>query len=210
MYRVLTILLFLLVSPATHAETMRIVALGDSLTAGYGLPPDQAFPAQLEHALRQKGIDVAVENAGISGDTTAGGLARLNAAIAGPVKPRLVIVELGANDMLRRMSPVEMKTNLHKILTTLKEQQIPVLFTGVQMPVFFSSAAYGDAFEDLADEFDVPFYESFLDGVMLKPEYNLEDRMHPNAEGVKVIVKNIQQDVIDILVPPTGIRAWFN
>jgi len=198
-------------SPA-FAASMRVVVLGDSLTAGYGLPPGDAFPAQLENALRLKGRDVLVENAGVSGDTSAGGLARLDGAIAGPVKPSLVIVELGANDMLRRMPPADMKANLHKILTKLKEQQIAVLLAGVNMPLFipgFSNSTYADVYEELADAFDVPLYESFIDGIALKPQYNLEDRMHPNAAGVKIIVENIQEDVEDILYPPTGIKGWF-
>ena len=210
-YFLAVILCLFVVSPALAAP-MRVVVLGDSLTAGYGLPPNEAFPAQLQNALRAKGVDVAVENAGVSGDTSAGGLARLNGAIAGPVKPSLVIIELGANDMLRRMPAADMKANLHKILTSLKQQQIPAMLTGVMIPVFipgFSYGAYDDAFEELADEFDVPFYESFLDGITLKPEYNLEDRMHPNAAGVKVIVENIQDDVRDALIPPTGFRKWF-
>lgn len=187
-----------------HAAALRVVALGDSLTAGYGLPPQEAFPAQLEAALRAKGVDVAIENAGISGDTSAGGVARVDGAIAGPVKPNLVILALGANDILRRVPAADMKKNLHQILSKLKQQEIPVLLVQVKIPVFipgYSGGAYSKAFSDLADEFDVELYDSFLKGVAMKPEYNLPDRFHPNAQGVAIMVENILPDVHDMLVP---------
>ena len=193
-------------------RTLRVVALGDSLTAGYGLQATEAFPAKLEAALRSEGLNVSVENAGVSGDTTAGGLARLDQSIAGATKPDLVIVELGANDILRGGSPVEMENNLRQILTRLQQQHIPILLAGMNAPIYMPGpfrSQYNKIFPKLADEFDVPLYEFFLDGVALNPKYNLEDRMHPNALGVYIIVQKIKSSVQNILIPKKGFFGFF-
>jgi acyl-CoA thioesterase I len=202
----------MLIMPPASAEPLRVVAFGDSLTAGYGLAPEQAFPAQLETALRQKGIDVVVENAGVSGETTADALLRVNTVIAGEKKPDLVILEFGANDMLRNIPAKTMEDNLRQILTILKQQKIPVLLAGMKAPMRYFMLyrrLANKSFDTLADEFDVPMYDFFLEGVILKPQYSLHDGIHPNADGIAVIVKNILPDVKKIIAPAKGIMGWF-
>lgn len=194
--RHLILLLFVLLLPtlAGANEPRRIVALGDSLTAGYGLESGQSFASRLEEALNKEGENVKVDNAGVSGDTTAGGLARLEWAIAGEPKPSLVIVALGANDMLRGLDPAHTQENLASILTRLKDQDIPALLVGMRSPVnmggFFRSR-YDRIYPDLADEYDVPLYPFFLDGVAMEPELNQDDGIHPTIAGVDVMVKRI-------------------
>ncbi len=171
---------------------LKIVALGDSLTAGYGLPAQEAFPAQLERALRAKGHAVEIENAGVSGDTASGGLARLDWSVPGGTDA--VIVELGANDMLRGVDPQTTRKALDTLLGQLKQRGIEVLFTGMRAAPNMG-AEYGQAFEklfaDLAAKHDVVFYPFFLDGIAAQTKLALRDGMHPNAEGVKGIVTGI-------------------
>lgn len=171
---------------------LKIVALGDSLTAGYGLPAQEAFPAQLEQALRAKGHAVEIENAGVSGDTASGGLARLDWSV--PDGTDAVIVELGANDMLRGVDPQTTRKALDTLLGQLKQRGIEVLFTGMRAAPNMG-AEYGQAFEklfaDLAAKHDVVFYPFFLDGIAAQTKLALRDGMHPNAEGVKGIVTGI-------------------
>lgn len=184
------------------AAPLRIVALGDSLTAGYGLQATESYPAQLQAALQKEKLDVVVQNAGISGDTTAGGVARLAKAIAGEPKPALVIVALGANDMLRGVKPQTTEQNLRTILQTLKTQNIPAMLFGMRVPYQVTMGYglnYGDLYEDLADEFDVPFYPFFLEGVAHNPRLNLGDGVHPNAQGIAVMVKNTTPLIVDLL-----------
>ena len=191
-------ILVLVVLYATDAvaDPLRIVVLGDSLTAGYGLPEDEAFPVRLEAALKDAGHDVRVVNAGVSGDTTAGGLARLDWALAaGPEgPPDAVIVELGGNDGLRGFEPVVTKANLDAILTGVRERGLPVLLTGMLAPPNLG-AEYGEevaaVFPYLAEKHDVPLYPFFLDGVAGDPNLNQYDGIHPNAEGVREIVRRI-------------------
>lgn len=171
---------------------IRIVALGDSLTAGYGLPAQDAFPAQLERALRAKGYAVTVENAGVSGDTASGGLARLDWSV--PEGTEAVIVELGANDMLRGVDPKVTRNALDTLLGSLKQRGIEVLFAGMRAAPNLG-ADYGQAFErmfpELAAKHDVVYYPFFLDGVAAQTKLALRDGMHPNADGVKEIVTGI-------------------
>jgi acyl-CoA thioesterase I len=189
-----TALLFcmLFLPGASHAATSRIVALGDSLVAGYGLQPQDSYPAQLQAALRKAGHDVKVDNAGVSGDTTAGGVSRLEWSISGTPKPALVIVSLGANDMLRGLDPAPARANLRKILSELKRREIPAVLFGMRAATNLP-AAYRKSFDaiypDLAEEFDVPLYPFFLDGVALNPKLNLEDGVHPRREGVAIMVE---------------------
>jgi acyl-CoA thioesterase-1 len=179
-----------------HAETItktkHIVALGDSLTAGYGLQSGESYPSQLEKALKDKKYNVTIQNAGVSGDTTAGGLARLNWAIDGDTKPDLVIVALGANDMLRGIEPSVTEDNLRKILTTLKERQIPAILFGMRAP-FNMPALYRGHFDPiykkLAKEFKTPLYPFFLDGVAFNADLNIGDGVHPNSAGIAIMVK---------------------
>jgi acyl-CoA thioesterase-1 len=172
---------------------LRIIALGDSLTAGYGLQGGESYPSQLEKALRDQKYDVTIHNAGVSGDTSAGGLARLEWAIAGDTKPDLVIIALGANDMLRGIEPSVTEDNLRKILTKLKEQNIPAILFGMRAP-FNMPGMYRSNFDPiykkLAKDFKVPLYPFFLEGVAFKSELNLGDGIHPNSAGIAIMVKN--------------------
>lgn len=181
---------FLMAMPA-HAGD-RIVALGDSLTAGYGLKPGADYPARLAAALRTSGHDVTVENAGVTGDTTAGGLSRIAWVLDGGEKPVLVIVALGANDMLRGIDPAETEKNLRGILTILQKRNIPAILFGMRaamnLPVPFRSR-FDTIYTKLADEFSVPLYPFFLDGVALNPALNQNDGIHPNEHGVDIMVE---------------------
>jgi acyl-CoA thioesterase-1 len=178
---------------ATGGEVpLRVAVLGDSLTAGYGLAADQAFPARLEAALRQRGCNVSVTNAGVSGDTTAGGLARLDWTLA--ENPQLVIVELGGNDALRGLPSAEAAANLDAILTRLKQRGVQPLLAGIHAPRNLGPDYYNSfnaIYPRLAAEHDVPFYPVFLEGVVGNSALNLPDGIHPNAQGVALIVENI-------------------
>ena len=174
------------------AETRSLLVLGDSLTAGYGLPLEQAFPAQLEAALKKKGHNIHVINAGISGDTSAGGLARLDWSLAD--QPDIAIVELGANDALRGLSPQQTRDNLAAILSRLKKAHIPVILAGMKAPRNLGENYYNSfdqIYSALAKEYQVVFYPFFLEGVAGDPQLNQSDGMHPNNAGVKIIVKRI-------------------
>jgi acyl-CoA thioesterase-1 len=170
----------------------RLLVLGDSLAAGYGLALEEAFPAQLEKALRQAGHNVAVINAGVSGDTTAGGLSRLDWALAD--KPHLVLVELGGNDALRGLPPEETRANLNAILERIEQAGAKTLLAGMQAPRNLG-AQYTEAFNriypQLAQQHRIMLYPFFLDGVALDPALNQGDGIHPNARGVAVIVARI-------------------
>lgn len=193
-------LLVLVNAGAAMAEPVRILALGDSLTAGYGLLAEQGFPAQLERALRDRGLDVRVINAGVSGDTSAGGLARLDWVLA--EKPDVAIVELGANDGLRGLDPARMRANLDAILTRLKAQGVRVLLTGMRAPPNFGqdyAEAFARVYPDLARRHGVALYPFFLDGVARQPGLNQKDGLHPTADGVKVIVRAILPMVRQVL-----------
>jgi acyl-CoA thioesterase-1 len=181
---------------ANAAERMvRILAFGDSLTQGYGVPPGMDFPTKLEQALKQKGLNVTVLNAGVSGDTSAGGLARLDWSL-GDAKnaPDAAIVELGANDGLRGLAPAEMEKNLDGILGRLKARKIPVLLAGMKSPRNFGASyasEYDAVFPRLAKKYGVLFYPFFLEGVALDRALVQPDGLHPNPKGVDVIVKNV-------------------
>lgn len=178
------------------SKLLKIVALGDSLTAGYGLQPDDAFPVKLEAALRKRGHNVRIHNAGVSGDTLKGGLARLAWAV--PDGTDGVIVELGANDALRGVDPAQSRRSLEEILTRLKARNIPVLLAGMRAPQNFGatySAAFDGMYPDLAKAHGVDLYPFFLDGVALKPELNQADGIHPNAKGVDIVVSKFSPSV---------------
>lgn len=188
-------------SKAAGAATKKILAFGDSLTAGYGMALEDAFPAQLERALKAEGINATVVNAGVSGDTTAGGVTRL-AWTLDQSKPDAVILELGANDMLRAVDPAETKANLKRMLAVLKARKIPVLLAGMKAMTNLGPGfviAYGGMYKALAKEYDAVYYPFFLEGVALKQELLLEDGMHPSPAGVAVIVKGILPDVKELL-----------
>jgi acyl-CoA thioesterase-1 len=185
-------LAILTVAPRAGAAAGTIVAFGDSLTAGYGLPAEAAFPAQLEAYLRERGHDWRVVNAGVSGDTTAGGLARLDWALAD--EPDLVILELGSNDGLRGLPVEAMEANLDEILARLKAAGIEVLLAGMRAPPNLG-ADYAQAFEAvyprLAEKHGVALYPFFLDGVAAVPALNQGDGIHPSADGVAELVRRI-------------------
>lgn len=169
-----------------------LIAFGDSLTAGFMLQPDESFPAQLQMALEAKGHKVQVINAGVSGDTTAGGLDRM----AWTLQPGAdaVILELGANDALRGQDPIKARNNLDKILTKLTANDIPVLLAGMKAPQNWGdgyAAAFDAIYPELAAKHHVPLYPFFLEGVALNPALVLSDGLHPNAAGVAEIVKRI-------------------
>jgi acyl-CoA thioesterase-1 len=177
---------------AAAADPIRIVALGDSLTAGPGLEADNTFPVKLEAALRARGHLVTVVNAGVSGDTTRDGLTRLDWSV-GP-DADAVIVELGANDALRGTDPDITRNALDAILTRLSDRGLPVLLAGMLAPPNLGdsfAAAFNPIFGELAEEHSAVLYPFFLDGVAGDSRFNQKDGMHPNAEGVDVIVERI-------------------
>jgi len=183
------LLLALLTSSASAAEPLRILAFGDSLTAGFGLPDADGFVPQLQSALADKGIAARVINAGVSGDTTAGGLARLDWALGDD--PQLVIVELGANDGLRGLDPRTTAANLDGILAKLESQKRAILLAGMKAPRNLGTeytTAFDAIYPDLAARHNVMLYPFFLDGVATDPQLNQDDGIHPNAAGVKVVV----------------------
>jgi acyl-CoA thioesterase I len=177
---------------AQSVKPVRIVALGDSLSAGYGLPQAAAFPSVLERELKRKGLAVAVENAGVSGDTASGGRDRLDWSVADGTG--LVIVELGANDALRGLDPKITEAALDDILTRLKARKIDVILAGMRAPPN-NGPEYARAFDGLyrrlAEKYGVPLYPFFLDGVAGDPKLNLPDGIHPTAAGVEEIVRRI-------------------
>jgi acyl-CoA thioesterase-1 len=185
--------LTLLAAPADAQARARIVVLGDSLTAGYGLPKAQAFPARLEAALRQAGIEATVIDAGVSGDTSAGGLARLDWAVGNPA-PEFAIVELGANDGLRGLSPQAMEANLDKILGRLAARNVRILLAGMRAPRNLGreyAEEFDGVFARLAQKHGAVLYPFFLDGIATDPALNQGDGIHPNAAGVEEIVRRI-------------------
>jgi len=184
-----------------HAENnMRIMAFGDSLTAGFGLAPADSFPSQLQRALEARGLPARVLNAGVSGDTTSGGLARLDWSLSD--RPDMVIVALGANDALRGIDPAITRANLAAILEKLRSKKLPVLLAGAYAPPNLGreyEASFNGIFPDLAKEYDVPLYPFFLEGVVTVPSLNQGDGVHPNAEGVAVIVERITPYVVRLI-----------
>lgn len=184
---------------AAENET-RILAFGDSLTQGFGLPNGAEFPVQLEEALQNQGFNVSVINAGVSGDTSAGGLARLDWSLGD--MPSAAIIELGGNDALRGLPPAEMEQNLDAILTKFAAAKIPVLLAGMMSPRNMgpSYAAEFDAvFPRLAEKHGVLFYPFFLEGVALDQNLMQRDGLHANAEGVAEIVRRIMPLVVELI-----------
>ncbi len=183
----------------------RLVVLGDSLAAGFGLPASDAFPVRLEAALRKAGVAVDVINAGVSGDTSAGGLARLDWVLAS-AKAQYAIVELGANDGLRGLDPGQMSANLDQILTRLKARGVKPLLAGMLAPPNFGreyGQEFAAVFGTLAEKHGVPLYPFFLDGVAAEPQLNQADGIHPNLAGVEIIVARIVPYVTRLLAGQT-------
>ncbi|HXQ52074.1 MAG TPA: arylesterase [Stellaceae bacterium] len=189
-------------SSSASAEPARILALGDSITAGYGLAPQEALPVKLEARLAADGFDAQVINAGVSGDTTAGGLSRLAWALGDKPLPGYAMVELGANDMLRGLDPKEAEANLDQILSRLTDAGVKTLLVGMRAPGNWGrdyQEAFDAIYPKLADKYRVPLYPFLLDGVALDPKLNQGDGLHPNADGVMVIVGRLAPMVESLL-----------
>lgn len=195
-------------APAAAGRPIKLVAFGDSLIAGLGLPANQAFPARLQKALESNGIKVDVINAGVSGDTASGGRDRLDWSI--PEGTEAVILELGANDAMRGTDPDVTRAALSDILTRLKARKIAVLLCGMLAPPNYGAdyaARFNAIYPELARTFEVPLYAFFLEGVAAETKLNQKDGIHPTAEGVDLIVKNILPTVEALLGTVAGRRS---
>lgn len=193
-----------------HAKTMdalnnagapiRLLAFGNSLVAGWGVGPEEAFPVVLEQSLRDKGWNVEVTNAGVSGDTTAGGLNRLPWLLQDDWDA--AILELGANDVLRGEDPAVVEANLRAMLELFRQKGIPVLLAGMRSLANYGpnyAAAFDKLYPQLAEEYDAVFYPFFLENVAQVPELNQPDGLHPNGAGVRVIVEGITPKAVELL-----------
>ena len=197
--------LLALTAVGAAAAPVTILALGDSLTAGLGVGPAEAFPVRLEAALQAKGHDVKVINAGVSGDTAADGAARLDWALAEPVNA--VIVELGANDALRGLPVAQAEQALDRLLAALAAKKLPVLLAGMRAPPNMGpeyQAAFDGMYQRLAAKHGVLLYPFFLDGVAADPKLNQGDGMHPSPAGVDVIVARMLPSVEQLLGKAAG------
>lgn len=203
------VFVMMIAATAQAAErTTRILALGDSLTAGYGLTDlKQSFPAQLEAALKAKGHDVVIIQGGVSGDTTTGGRSRLEWALG--EKPDAVIVALGGNDALRAVDPAVTSEAMDAIVKRLKKDHLPVLVAGMYAPPNLGKeygTRFAASFSKAAKDNDALFYPFFLEGVAGIPTLNQADRIHPNPEGVKVMVKGILPMVEKLIALAQGAK----
>src|SRR5947208_5432032 len=191
--------------PAMAADrTPEILAFGDSITAGFGLPPDEAFPARLEARLRAQGIAAKVVNAGVAGDTTAGGLARLDWALAD--KPDVVILELGANDALRGIDPATVRANLEAMISRIQASGAKLLLTGMLAPPNWGEdyrREFDRIYPELAQAHGVALYPFLLDGVAMDARLNQPDGLHPNERGVAVLVDHIAPLVARLIGGPS-------
>ena len=182
-------------TPATNPDAPKVVAFGDSLTAGYGLAGErESYPALLQERLRRDGLDYEVVNAGVSGDTSAGGLARVDWMFEGNRNVRVLILELGANDLLRGLPVAQMRKNLSEIIRRAKARGARVLLAGMIAPTNQGGSYQresAEAFRSLAAEHDVPMIPFFLDRVAGVAELNLEDGIHPNPEGTKIVAETV-------------------
>ncbi len=190
--RTFFVTIILILTPFHAEATIKIIAFGDSLTEGYNLNKEQAYPKQLESLLKARDHDLSIINQGISGETTAGGLARVSKIIE--QKPDAIILCLGGNDSLRGIDPKETYKNLDKIIGEIKTANIKVLMLGMKAPLNFGTefaAEYNKIFPDLAKKHQIMFYTFALEGVALKSEYNLPDGVHPNEKGMSIIANNL-------------------
>ncbi|MDM9621385.1 arylesterase [Rhizobium sp. AC44/96] len=190
----------LLFCVAADAKTIRLVGFGDSLMAGYQLPPGDGFPEKLQAALKAKGIDVEIANAGVSGDTTTGGLARIDWSV--PDGTDGVILELGANDALRGIPPEQSEKNLDEMIARLKGRGIAVLLAGMMAPPNMGgdyAARFNPIYQKLSQKHGVALYPFFLDGIVLDAGLKLEDGMHPNSKGVDVMVEKMEPAITQFI-----------
>lgn len=195
----LTAVLFLLIAPA-GAKTINIVAFGDSLMAGYQLPIDEAYPVKLGEALQAKGYDIVMSNASVSGDTTSGGLSRLDWSI--PEGTDAVILGLGANDALRGLPADITRDNIDKMVARLKERNIGVILMGMLAPPNMGTdyeASFNPIYPNIAEKHQVKRYPFFLDGVAGIAELNIEDGIHPNPTGIALLVEKTLPSVEELL-----------
>jgi len=194
-------ILVLLISPlSTQAQDFKIILFGDSLMAGYGLDSSNHLDRFLEEDLLKLNIKSKIINASVSGDTSSGGLSRLNWSLQDDYD--LFILGLGANDMLRGIAPEITKINLANIIKTVLDKNIPVLLTGMQAPSSYGNEyqkSFNEMYSNLAAEFKISFYPFLLEGVVLNPELNQADGKHPNIKGVKIISQNLSKKIINIL-----------
>jgi acyl-CoA thioesterase I len=180
-----------------QAQPLTVAMLGDSITAGYGLPPQEALPVKLQAALKATGRNVVIVNHGVSGDTTAGGLARLDWMMAD--KPRLVLVALGGNDALRGIDPAETERNLDAIIARLKAEGAAIMLFGMAAPRNYGpeyTKAFDGLYPRLAEKHKVPLYPFLLEGVAMERDLNQPDGIHPNIRGVEALVKRIAPELI--------------
>lgn len=187
-------------SPKEISENPRIVAFGNSLTAGLGVSPDQSYPAQLQRRLNNAGYHYKVINAGVSGDTTAGGLRRLNWILKS--QPSIVIVELGANDGLRGQPLAAMYSNLNEIITTLKESGAKVVLAGMKIPPNYGqdyTTGFASMFEQLARRHSIRLIPFFLEGVAARPQLNQADGLHPTSAGYQIVADNVMTAIEPLL-----------
>lgn len=189
-----------LLATPVNAQPIKIVAFGDSLIAGFGLKANDAFPAQLEIALKKRGYDVEVANAGVSGDTSAGGLSRLDWSIQDGTQA--VILVLGANDMLRGMEPELARKNIGEVIARLKARKIEVLLAGMRAAPNLGAdyaAKFNPIYAELAKEHDILIYPFFLDGVAGERDLNMSDGIHPTPKGVSLVVERILPSVESLI-----------
>jgi len=204
----LVLMVALMAAGPVFAQPVKMVVLGDSLSAGLGLSGPAAFPARLQKVLKDKGIEVDMINAGVSGDTASGGCDRLDWSV--PAGTEAVIVELGANDALRGTDPAVTRAALTDIVSRLKARRIAVMLCGMLAPPNYGqdyAARFNTIYPDLAKKFDVPLYPFFLAGVAADPKLNQADGIHPTAEGVDIIVANILPTVQAFLGTIRGQRS---
>ncbi|MFK0334462.1 arylesterase [Rhizobium sp. NPDC090275] len=190
----------MMLSVSAQARTINLVGFGDSLMAGYQLPPGDGFPEKLQAALKAKGLDVSVANAGVSGDTTTGGLSRIDWSV--PDGTDGVILELGANDALRGIAPEQSEKNLDQMITRLKERGIAVFLAGMMAPPNMGgdyAARFNPIYEKLAKKHGLTLYPFFLDGVVLDASLKLEDGMHPNSKGVDTMVQKMEPAITQFI-----------
>jgi len=190
-----------LVPPKETLTSPKIIAFGDSLTAGFGLEEIESYPYLLQQRLKADGFDYAVVNAGVSGDTSLGGLERIDWTLESE-NAEVLILELGANDLLRGVPPGKMKENLDKIIEKAKAKNVDVLLCGMIAPPTMGAEyqrAFSDAFPDLAEKHDVEYVPFLLDGVALNSDLNQADGIHPNAQGTRMMMENVYRELKPLL-----------
>ena len=197
----------LIFAGAADARTINLVGFGDSLMAGYQLPPGDGFPEKLQAALKAKGLDITIANAGVSGDTTTAGLARIDWSV--PDGTDGVILELGANDALRGIPPEESEKNLDQMITRLKERGVAILLAGIIAPPNMGAdyaARFNPIYQKLSEKHGLPLYAFFLDGVALDAGLKLDDGMHPNARGIDVMVEKMEPAVTNFVETISSVK----